>query len=253
MSISLPSLRVDSQLTVLPKLTSQVRKGGLTIAAEAGSERLRKAIRKGITEQDMLNGVSAAWAAGYHSVKVYFMAGLPGETLDDIDEIAHLCRRLSDTRRKFDGYPGAITASVSWLVPKPHTPMQWEPMRTPDYFFDVRGRLLELTRRSTVNVKFHRIEQSLLEALIARGGREISEVIKIAWNSGARMDSWSENWDWEIWQQAISEAGVDFDAIVHQNIPTGRPLPWSHIQPYLPEDFLLKQHREMYDVLELDT
>jgi radical SAM family uncharacterized protein len=252
-SISLPSLRVDSQLTVLPKLTSEVRKGGLTIAAEAGSERLRKAIRKGITEEDMLAGVSAAWAAGYRSIKVYFMAGLPGETLDDIDEIAHLCRRLSNTRRDFDGHPGAINASVSWLVPKPHTPMQWEGMRTADYFFDVRSRLQDLTRRSTVNVKFHRIEQSLLEAFIARGGREVSKVIKIAWNLGARMDSWSESWNWEIWTQAISEAGIDFDSVVHNNIPTGRALPWSHIQPHLPEDFLIKQRREMYDVLELDA
>lgn len=252
-SISLPSLRVDSQLTVLPKLTSEVRKGGLTIAAEAGSERLRKAIRKNITEADMLAGVSAAWQAGYRSVKVYFMAGLPGETLDDIDEIAHLCRRLSDTRRDFDGHPGAINTSVSWLVPKPHTPMQWEAMRTPDYFFEVRRRLLDLTRRSTVNVKFHRIEQSLLEAFIARGGREVGEVIKIAWGLGARMDSWSESWNWEIWTQAISQAGIDFDAVVHRNIPTDAPLPWSHIKPHLPEDFLLKQRREMYDVLELDV
>jgi len=254
-SISLPSLRVDSQLTVLPKLTSEVRKGGLTIAAEAGSERLRTAIRKGITEEDMIAGVRAAWEAGYRSVKVYFMAGLPGETLDDIDEIAHLCRRLSNTRRDFDGHPGAINASVSWLVPKPHTPMQWEGMRTSDYFFDVRSRLLDLTRRSTVNVKFHRIEQSLLEAFIARGGREVSEVIKIAWNLGARMDSWSESWNWELWTQAISEAGVDFDAVVHHDIPTGRPLPWSHIQPHLPglKNFLLKQRREMYDTLELDA
>ncbi|MCK5114812.1 MAG: TIGR03960 family B12-binding radical SAM protein [Phycisphaerae bacterium] len=252
-SISLPSLRVDSQLTVLPKLTSEVRKGGLTIAAEAGSERLRLAIRKGITEEDMIAGVQAAWAAGYRSVKVYFMAGLPDETLDDIDEIAHLCRRLSNTRRDFDGYPGNINASVSWLVPKPHTPMQWEAMRTSDYFFDVRARLLDMTRKSTVNVKFHRIEQSLLEALIARGGREVGKVIRAAWNLGARMDSWSENWDWDIWADAISESGVDFDGIVHSDIPTGRQLPWSHIKPHLPDDYLLKQRREMYDVLEMDT
>ncbi len=248
-SISLPSLRVDSQLQVLPKLTSMVRKGGLTIAAEAGTQRLRSAIGKQITEEDMLAGVTAAWEAGYKSVKVYFMAGLPGETLEDIDQIYWLCRRLSNTRRDVDGHRGAITANVSWLVPKPHTPMQWEPMQRAEYFFDVRNRLLELSRRSAINVKFHRIEQSLLEALLCRGGREVGRTILSAWRLGARMDSWKENWNWEIWQQAIAQTGIDFDAIVHSEIPTGRPLPWSHIRCNLSEEFLLKQRREMHDTL----
>ncbi len=248
-SISLPSLRVDSQLQVLPKLTAHVRKGGLTIAAEAGTDRMRRAIGKGITEEDMLAGVKAAWEAGYQTVKVYFMAGLPGETLEDIEQIYWLCRRLSNTRREVDGHRGAITASVSWLVPKPHTPMQWEPMQTPEYFFDVRNKLLELSRRSPVNVKFHRIEQSMLEALLCRGGREVAKTILAAWKLGARLDSWSEHWNWEIWQQALEETAIDFDAIVHREIPTGRALPWGHIRPHLDEEFLIKQRRKMYDVL----
>ena len=127
-SISLPSLRVDSQLRELPKLTSQVRKGGLTIAAEAGSERLRRAIRKNITEENMLQGVRAAYEAGWRSVKVYFMAGLPGEGEADIEAIFELCRRLSFVRKEVDNQRGSIAASVSWAVPKPHTPMQWSPI-----------------------------------------------------------------------------------------------------------------------------
>ena len=172
-SISLPSLRVDSQLKALPKLTSAVRKGGLTIAAEAGSDRLRRAIRKDISEEDMLAGVRAAYEAGWRKVKVYFMAGLPGETDADIEAIFDLCRRLSETGREVIGRPGAISASVSWFVPKPHTPMQWCAMRDAEYLLGVRRRLRELARRSAVSFKFHWVERSLLEGVIARGDRRV--------------------------------------------------------------------------------
>ncbi|OQB85236.1 MAG: Ribosomal protein S12 methylthiotransferase RimO [Planctomycetes bacterium ADurb.Bin126] len=172
-SVSLPSLRVGSQLQQLPRLTSAVRKGGLTIAAEAGSERLREAIRKDIRESDMIDAVKAAYRSGWRSVKVYFMAGLPGESEQDIDEIFHLCRRLSDARREVDGQRGSISASLSWMVPKPHTPMQWCAMRDAEYFFAVRRRLRELSWKSPVSFKFHRIERSVLESALCRGDRRV--------------------------------------------------------------------------------
>jgi radical SAM superfamily enzyme YgiQ (UPF0313 family) len=249
-SVSLPSLRVDKQLTVLPKLTAAVRKGGLTIAAEAGTERLRQAIRKRITEDDMLAGVKAAWESGYQTVKVYFMAGLPGETPHDIEQIHWLCRRLSNTRRDVDGHRGAITASVSWLVPKPHTPMQWEPMQRAEYFWQVRDTLIGMCQRTPVNVKFHRIEQSLLEALMCRGGREVGHAILRAWQLGARMDGWNETWNFELWQQAIAESGVDFDAIVHTPLNPGSPTPWGHIKCFRNEELLRDQRNKMYAELE---
>lgn len=249
-SISLPSLRVDTQLKILPELTADVRKGGLTIAAEAGSERLRQAVRKRITEQAMLDGVTAAWQAGYRSIKVYFLAGLPGETMDDIDAIADLCRRLAATRRDVDGHWGAINASVSWLVPKPHTPMQWSPMRSADYFWAVRQRLIERTRRSTVNVKFHYIERSLLEGLIVRGDRRLADVIENAWRRGARMDSWTEHFDWSHWQQALDEAGLELPALLHRPIPLDAPLPWDHITCHRDKAFLQSQHQQMLTHLQ---
>ncbi|MCE5326685.1 MAG: TIGR03960 family B12-binding radical SAM protein [Planctomycetaceae bacterium] len=248
-SISLPSLRADSQLAQLPKLTSSVRKGGLTIAAEAASQRLRRAIRKDITDENMLAGVQAAYAAGWRSVKVYFMAGLPGETPADIDAIFDLCLKLCHTRREVDGKSGTVNAGVSWFVPKPHTPMQWCAMQTAEYFFAVRQRLLDLSRRSPVTFKFHRIEQSILEAVICRGGREVGAAIEAAWRRGARMDSWSEHWDWAKWQEAFAETGIDIAAIAHREIPTDAVLPWSHITGHRRGDFLLEEYRHMQAAL----
>ncbi|MFW6133248.1 MAG: TIGR03960 family B12-binding radical SAM protein [Planctomycetota bacterium] len=248
-SLSLPSLRVDAQLKHLPRLTSDVRKGGLTIAAEAGSQRLRRAIGKRITEADMLAGVRAAYEAGWRKVKVYFMAGLPGETPTDLDALADLCRRLSETGREVIAQPGAVNASVSWFVPKPHTPLQWEPMRDEEYFWSVREHLRAATRRSAVNVKFHRIERSILEGVLARGDRRLAEVIEGAWRRGARLDSWNEHFDYDLWREAFEAAGLDPDEIACRELPADRPLPWSHIRCRRSEAFCAAERARMHAAL----
>jgi radical SAM family uncharacterized protein len=247
--ISLPSLRVDTQLQHLPRLTSAVRKAGLTIAAEAGSDRLRRALRKGITEQDMLDGVRAAYQAGWNKVKVYFIAGLPGETREDIEQIHWLCRRMSNTRRDVDGHRGSISASVSWFVPKPHTPMQYAPMQTAEYFWSVREQLIELCRKTPVNVKFHYIEQSLLEGVIARGDRRVADVIETAWRNGANMDAWKEHFDWDRWQSAFAASGVDPSFYAHREIAPNELTPWAHIQPHRPAEFLRREYAHMQETL----
>ncbi len=248
-SISLPSLRVDKQLRYLPRLTSNVRKGGLTIAAEAGSDRLRRSIRKNITEADMLEGVTEAWRAGYQHVKVYFMAGLPGETPEDIDAIFHLCRRLADTRKAVDGRKGTINASVSWFVPKPHTPLQWAPMRDAEYFWSVRNRLRDLCHRQPVNVKFHHIETSGLEGMIARGDRRVADVIQAAWNNGARMDSWHEHFRYEVWEDAFARTGLHPSTFWAELAPDA-PLPWAHIRCHRGPDFLHAERQRAIDALQ---
>ncbi|MDY7011028.1 MAG: TIGR03960 family B12-binding radical SAM protein [Planctomycetota bacterium] len=249
-SISLPSLRVDSQLAVIPKLTSKVRKSGLTIAAEAGSERLRRAIRKNITDDAMLAGVRAAWQAGWRSVKVYFLAGLPGETDVDIDAIFNLCRRLSDTRKEVDGHRGNITAAVSWLVPRPHTPMQWSAMRDAEYFWYVRNRLRDLARRSPVQFKFHRIERSILEAVIARGDRRVSDAIEAAWRNGARFDAWNEYFDYKKWQDAFDQTGIDPAFYAHRERTVDELLPWDHIDSGRSRETLQTERRKMLEGLD---
>ncbi|MCL2701854.1 MAG: TIGR03960 family B12-binding radical SAM protein [Phycisphaerae bacterium] len=248
-SISLPSLRVDSQLRELPRLTSGVRKGGLTIAAEAGSERLRRAIGKDITEDNMLAGVQAAYRAGWRSVKVYFMAGLPGETDADIDEIFDLCQRLSFARKPVDNQRGSISASVSWAVPKPHTPMQWCAMRDATYFWAVRSRLREYAQRTPVSFKFHWIERSLLEAVLCRGDRRVGAAIEAVWRAGARMDSWDEHFNYARWQTAFAETGLDMAFYAHRELPLEELTPWDHIAPHRGREFLLKEYQRMRDVI----
>lgn len=247
-SVSLPSLRVGLQLRLLPKLTSQVRKGGLTIAAEAGSQRLRQAIGKDISDEDMIQGVKAAFAAGWKSVKVYFMAGLPGETPEDIDAIFELCQKLSYIRKEVDGQRGSITGSVSWFVPKPHTPMQWAAMQGEEYFWSVRNRLRDLAYRSPITFRFHRIERSLLEGMICRGDRRVGKVIELAWRAGARMDSWDEHFDYAIWKQAMQDAGVDLNLYLRE-IQPGHALPWGHVACFRNEDFLADEYRKMQLIL----
>ena len=249
-SLSLPSLRVDSQLALIPKLTSRVRKSGLTIAAEAGSERMRLAIGKRITDEKMLAGVRAAWEAGLRSVKLYFMAGFPGETEDDIDAIYRLALRLSDSRKDVDGRRGAINAAVSWLVPRPHTPMQWEPMRDAEYFWSVRDRLSGMRRRSPVQFKFHFIERSILEGVISRGDRRLAEVIEAAWRAGARFDAWNEHFKLDIWAKAFADCGVDPAFYAHRQRDPSELLPWDHIGAHHSRETLLKERERMLDALK---
>jgi len=228
-SIAVPSLRVDKQLAHLPWQLARVRKGAMTIAAEVGTDRLREAIRKRVTNEDLLAGVAAAYAAGWKSVKVYFMAGLPGETDADLDAIVELCREMSLARKPVDGHKGGVTASVSWFVPKPHTPMQWAPQAEQDYLWRAREYLLERTRRTAVTVKCHHIERSVVEAAIARGDRRLGRVILNAWRGGARFDGWYEHFDYAVWRQAFEDAGLDIGFFARRERSVEEVLPWDMV------------------------
>jgi radical SAM family uncharacterized protein len=228
-SISVPSLRVSEQLAHLPWQLNQVRKGGMTIAAEVSTNRLRAAIRKRVTNEDLLAGAAAVYAAGWKSIKVYFMAGFAGESDEDLYGIMDLCRQMSLARKGVDGQKGAISAAVSWFVPKPHTPMQWAAQADADYFWHVRRLLKEAAQRSPVMFRFHRIERSILEAVIARGDRRLGAVIERAWRAGARFDGWDEHFDQLIWQKAFEESGIDPAFFGRRQRPTTELLPWDHI------------------------
>lgn len=228
-SIAVPSLRTNEQLAHLPWQLNQVRKGGMTVAVEAAGGRLREAIGKNITDEDLLAGVSAAYQAGWKSVKVYFMAGFPGETDEDLEAIIALCRRISAARKPIDNHKGAVTASVSWFVPKPHTALQWAPQRDEAYFWHARTLLRDLAKRSPVTVKCHRIERSVLEGVIARGDRRLGAVIETAWRLGARFDGWDEHFRYDLWLEAFKQSGVDPAFFAHRRRPLTERLPWDHV------------------------
>jgi radical SAM superfamily enzyme YgiQ (UPF0313 family) len=179
------------------------------------------------------------------------MAGFPSETPADIDAIYGLCRALADVRKEVPGARGGvgIGAGVSWLVPKPHTPMQWCAMQTGEYFLDVRRRLKDLSNRSPVTIKFHRVEGSLLEGVLCRGDRRVGAAIEAAWRAGARMDSWDEHFDYAKWTAAFEQTGVDPSFHIHREIPTGELLPWSHIQGHRGAEFLLAEYERMREAL----
>jgi radical SAM superfamily enzyme YgiQ (UPF0313 family) len=211
-------------------MVSSVRKSGLTIAVEAARSDLRASILKKVTDDDLLGGVRAAYEAGWRSVKLYFMAGFPGEQPEDIDAIWELANQVSEARREAVGRPAAVTASVGWLVPKPHTPMQWAAQPTGDYFAGVRDRLRSLSRRrSPVRFTMPRIDRAILEAVFARGDRRLAEVIEAAWRNGARFDGWDEHFRPDVWDQALDLHGLDKAWYAHRERDPDELLPWSHL------------------------
>jgi len=230
--LSLPSLRVDRQLKLLPKLVTSVRKAGLTIAVEAASEKLRQIINKPLKDRDLFAAVEAAYQAGWQRLKLYFMVGLPGETEQDIKQIVELSFQLAKLRKKVDGKTGQINAAVSWLVPKPHTPFGWLGQKPKAYFEQAKQLILNEKRKlhaNSVHFKFHDIDRSILESVIARGDRRLSEVIEAAWQSGAKFDLWNECFDYELWQRAFDKFGMDIETDAQRQFSPDEILPWEHL------------------------
>ncbi len=238
--LSIPSLRVDQQLKLVPKLFTSVRKSGLTIAVEAAGERLRQIINKPLKDTDLFATVEEAYKAGWQKLKLYFMVGLPGETLDDVKAIVDLTCRLARLRRGVDGKTGNINITVSWFVPKPHTPLGWLPQRPREYFEQARQLILDEKRRLNakfLQFKFHNIDQSILEAAMGRGDRRYADIIESAWHRGARFDLWDECFDYALWRDAFACHGLDLEAAAQRRFASEEILPWEHLggpaKPYL--------------------
>jgi len=231
-SLSVPSLRVDKMLADIPWMVSSVRKSGLTVAVEAAQADMRFAMRKKVTDNDLMEGLKQAYMAGWNSLKLYFMCGLPGEQDADITGIFHLARQVSLLKCSVRGGPASVTVSLGWLVPKPHTPLQWIAQQTADYFHEARRLLRRPAEkyRSAVRIKTHNVERSILEGVLARGDRRLARVIETAYRLGARMDSWDEHFKYEIWQQAFEQTGIDPAFYAHRERPLDEILPWDHIQ-----------------------
>ncbi len=242
--LSLPSLRVDQQLKLLPKLVTSVRKSGLTIAVEAAGENLRQVINKPLQDEDLFAAVEAAYKAGWQKLKLYFMVGLPGETEEDIKQIVELSYQLARLRRKIDGKTANINITISWLVPKPHTPFGWLGQKPREYFEQAKQLILDEKRRLRarfLQFKFHNINRSMLESAIGRGDRRLCDVIEAAWRAGARFDLWDESFNFEIWQGAFEKFGLNLDGMAQRKFGADEILPWEHLggpdKKYLLEHF----------------
>jgi radical SAM family uncharacterized protein len=230
--LSIPSLRVDQQLKLLPRLLTSVRKSGLTIAVEAASERLRRIINKPLKDSDLCAAATAAYEAGWQRFKLYFMVGLPGETLDDVRRIVELSYHLAKLRKNVDGKTGHISITVSWFVPKPHTPLGWLPQSPREYFEQARGLILDekTDRRARfLQFKFHNIGRSILESALGRGDRRCGDVIEDAWRAGARFDLWDECFDEDLWEAAFARHGMELSAAARRRFATDEILPWEHL------------------------
>ncbi len=214
--ISLPSLRIDSVLKDALGETQKVRKTALTLAPEAGTQRLRDVINKGVTEEDLLRSVGDAFEAGWSAVKLYFMLGLPTETDEDVDGIADLVRKVSRcyfSLPKEKRAPGLrIVVSASVFVPKPFTPFQWCAQLDQKTVVERQQRLRRaLAGIKGVNFKYHAPDISFVEAVFARGDRRLGAALERAWRLGCRFDGWSEHFRYDLWLEAFREAGVDAD------------------------------------------
>ena len=250
--LSLPSLRVDKQLQLLPKLVSDVRKSGLTIAVEAATENLRQIINKPIKDEDLCAAVLAAYKSGWQKLKLYFMTGLPGETDDDIMQIPHLANKLARLRKEVDGKTASVNITVSWLVPKPHTPFGWLAQKPGDYFERAKWLIIDEKKKlgaKFLQFKFHDIEQSVLESAIGRGDRRLADVIEYAWRNGAKFDLWSESFNPEIWASAFEKFGMNLETAAQRQFATDDILPWEHLGG--PEkDYLLTHFTEAAEKMQ---
>lgn len=260
-NISLPSLRIDAfSLDVMSKV-QDVKKSSLTFAPEAGSQRLRDVINKGLTEEVILNGAKEAFDGGWNKVKLYFMLGLPTETEDDIKEIAHLADRIA---RRYYEIPKdkrngkcQITVSTSFFVPKPFTPFQWTSMNTKDQFLGkakiVNHEVKDQLNHKSIRYNWHEADVTVLEGLLARGDRRVGETILAAYQNGALYDAWSETFHYEYWEKAFSQTNLDLDFYTTRERDVNELLPWDFIDIGVTKKFLQREwERAKQEVVTLN-
>ncbi len=239
-SVSMPSMRVG---TLTPEVINQikrVRKTGFTVAPEAGTDRLREVINKGITEQDLMESCRDAFGAGWNLIKFYFMVGLPTETMEDVDGIVDLAVRA---RQEAQGKRAQINVSAATFVPKPHTPFQWAAQLTLDESRERINRLKKKLPRKGFKLKWHEPEQSLLEGVFSRGDRRLSFLLEAAWQQGARLDGWSEHFNLRRWQQAAESIDMDLEWYLRAR-KMDEVLPWDHLHCGVDRSFLEQEYQK---------
>ncbi|MGR6835376.1 TIGR03960 family B12-binding radical SAM protein [Syntrophomonas erecta] len=240
--VALPSLRVDAFSIDLANEVQKVRKTTLTLAPEAGTQRLRDVINKNINSEQLFKAVEAAFKSGWLSVKLYFMIGLPTETFEDLDGILDLLEQVKKIGNRYSRRPVEIRASMACFVPKAHTPFQWQRQNTID---ELREKIRYMTgrRKKHIKLSFHDSETSYLEGVIARGDRRLSGAIYRAWELGCKFDGWSEYFRFDLWQQAFKECGINVDDYTRER-SYEELLPWDFINTGVTKAFLRRENEK---------
>jgi radical SAM family uncharacterized protein len=243
LALSLPSLRIDSfSLKLMESLPSR-RKTGLTFAPEAGSERLRRIINKGVTEEQILETAAAAFARGWRSLKLYFMLGLPTETTEDLEATIQLVAKIRAAGRGTKGGMPQVRISLSTFIPKPHTPFQWVAQASQEQLSAKHELLKQGLRRKGSHLSWTDPRISLLEAVLSRGDRRLGKVIHDAWKSGASFDAWDERFNYSNWLDAFAKNGLEPGFYAHRERSLDELLPWSHIDAGVSIDFLKREYQ----------
>lgn len=245
-SLSLPSLRIDSFSLDLMQKVQEVRKSGLTFAPEAGTQRLRNVINKGLTEEEILRGAALAFKGGWNRVKLYFMVGLPTETEEDLQGIIDLSNAIVEKffeipKEERKGRPISVVASSSCFVPKPFTPFQWTPQATAEEFLDKTYYIKTHMTRKQVKYNYHEAQLSSLEGVMARGDRRVGKAIVRAWELGAKFDSWNELFKYDVWMQAFEDTGIQKEFYANRQRSYDEILPWDHISIGVSKQFLINE------------
>ena len=247
--LSLPSLRADNFSMELMEKLQKVRKSGLTFAVEGGSQRLRDAINKNVTEEDLLNTCRIAFEGGWNSVKLYYMLGLPTETDDDVRGIAEMANQVLHCWRMYAKNKNRgvkITISTSCFIPKPHSPFQWEPQVSVEEYLRRVNLLRSSITAKNVTYNWHDAETSLIEAVLSRGDRRVADAIELVWRRGGRLDAWSDYFSVERWMQAFADTGVDPDFYALRERPVDEVLPWDMIDVGVRKAHLVKEREKCY-------
>ena len=248
-NLSLPSLRADNFSMGLMHRLQKGRKAGLTFAPEAGTQRLRDAINKNVTEEEILQSCRTAFSGGWSAVKLYFMLGLPTETDEDVLGIADLAEKVYQTWKESTPDPRRgvrITVSTAYFVPKAHTAFQWEPQITEEEYQRRVKLLRDHMRGRSIHYNWHEADTSMLEAVFARGDRRVADVIQRAWEKGAKFDAWTEYFSLERWLEAFAECGVDPAFYANRPRDKDEVLPWSRISTGVSTKFLWREREQCY-------
>ncbi len=246
LSISLPSLRIETASVELMEALKDSKRGGFTFAPEAATEKMRNIINKSVPHQQVIETARAVYSRGWRTIKLYFMIGHPSETLEDVRTIVDLSKAVLAEGRRVHGNKASVNVGVSTFIPKPHTPFQWVPMDTLEQIEAKQALLKREMRGQGLQLRWNRPQETLLEGLLSRGDRRLGAVIARAWELGSRFDAWNEHYKHEAWLQAMAEQGLEWAFYTHRPRPLDEVFPWDHIdigvrKKYLLQDYLLSR------------